>query len=309
VLLRYYALNTPFLFLQVAPFVTTVAALFTLAKLIRHNELVASLNAGVSAQRLLLPVYAGALLAAGGMFALRETVTPAIGDRRDALRDRLEYRREARVLEDVTIRDLAGNEVMIGEFDAGAAAIRRLQVGAVRGKRLLFITATEAEFALRPDGEAGWRLRDGRLRELAGHEASTRELEWLELVTFAPRDVKLAHKGENAPLELSFAELDELSARDPSNLEYQTLFHYLLTFPLSNVVLVLLTMPFLLGRDRGKHIAGVAAAASACVAYVAFDFICRSFGMEGALSPLWAAWLPVLLGGSLGAALTESARS
>ena len=34
-----------------------------------------------------------------------------------------------------------------------------------------------------------------------------------------------------------------------------------------------------------------------------------SFGMEGALSPLWSSWAPILLFGSAGAALSESANT
>lgn len=307
--MRYYALNAPFLFLQVAPFVTTAAALFTLTKLIRHNELVASLNAGVSARRLLLPLYCGALLAGAGMFALREYATPVIGARRDALKDVLDNHRFVRELEDVTLRDIAGNIAVLGRYVPDEHRVQRLQVAGVRGKALIFITATEATYELRGDGRAGWRLAEGRLRETAGDTAQMRDIEWLELVEFTPRDVLLAHKGNVAPLELSFAELGELAARDPSNLEYQTLFHYHLTFPLGNVVLLLLTLPFLLGRERGKSLEGLVAAAGMCVLYFAFDFIFRSLGMDGALAPLWASWTPVLVGGSVGAALSESARS
>ena len=40
-----------------------------------------------------------------------------------------------------------------------------------------------------------------------------------------------------------------------------------------------------------------------------FDFICRSLGMDGTLSPLMASWLPVLVFGSLGAAFVHTMRS
>lgn len=308
-ILRFYLLNVPFLYLQVAPFVTTAAALFTLSKLLRYNELVAGLNAGVSAQRVLLPIHLGALAVALGMFALREGATSALGEQRAALRDYLDKHRTERVIEDVTLRDLAGNIVVIESFAPTTATIRGLQVAGLRGDSLFFVVADRATYDRAPDGAARWRLVGGHLRTTTGDTAVARAVDWLDVVDFSPRDVSLAKKGDIAPMELSFSELGHLAARDPTNLEYQTLFQYHLTFPLGNLVLVLLTTPFLLGRERGKATEGMVAAALACVVYFAADFVCRSLGMEGTLSPLWSSWLPILCFGSLGVALSEGART
>jgi len=45
-IVRYYLLSVPFLFLQVAPFVTLVASLFTVSKLLKFNETVAATRGG-----------------------------------------------------------------------------------------------------------------------------------------------------------------------------------------------------------------------------------------------------------------------
>ena len=179
----------------------------------------------------------------------------------------------------------------------------------LKGASLFFVVADRASYDRADDGSIRWKLEGGHLRVTTGDTAVSRPVEWLDVVDFAPRDVLLAKKGDVAPMELSFGELSRLSARDPSNLEYQTLFHYHLTFPLGNLVLVFLTLPFLLGRERGKATEGLIGASLACIVYFAVDFVCRSLGMEGALSPLWSAWLPVLVFGSLGVALSEGART
>lgn len=258
---------------------------------------------------MLLPLYAGALLASAGMFVLRENATAAFGERRDAMKEVLDQNRFERVLEDISLRDVAVNIVVLGEYRPEEFTARTLQVAGLRGRSLSFITAVEARYEPRGDGRMGWRLVEGKLRETTGDTASVRDLEWLELVEFTPSDVLLAKKGDRAPLELSFAELERLALRDPSNLEYQTLFHYHLTFPLANVVLLLITLPFLLGRERGKNLEGLVTASLMCVLYFATDFVFRSLGMEGAISPLWSSWTPVLVCGSIGVALTEGSRT
>ena len=116
-------------------------------------------------------------------------------------------------------------------------------------------------------------------------------------------------KGRTRALELSFSEVNALLARDPDNAAYQTLLQYHLTFPLANLVLLLVALPFMLGRERGKALEGVMLGLLCCVFYFCAEFLSRELGIEGVLSPLLASGLPILLFGSLGLALFESMRT
>lgn len=310
-ILRYYALNTPFLYLQVAPFVTVSAALFTVVKLTRHGELVACLNAGVSARRAMLPVFCGAALAAAGMIAMREAATDSFGPQRDRLRHVLDTHTHDWRLRNVLTRDVYGNVVNAREFRPDRGEIVGLEMVGSRGPgsaTILFVSAQRASFGER-DGRPGWALEGGTLREETGDVSRRAELEWFDIADVTPRDLVLADKGDDRALELSLGELDELARRDPDNLQYQTLFHYNVTFPLANLVLLLITLPFLFGLERGKTVEGLGKAALMCVIYFAFDFIARSLGMEGSISPLWSGWVVVLVFGSLGAVLFEGLRT
>lgn len=309
-IIHYYALNVPFLFLQVAPFVTASAALFTVSKLVKHNEIVAGLNAGVSTQRVVLPLFAGAACAALFMFGLRETVTARIGDQRDALHELLDNQHHERVYKSVWFRDIVGNVVRFESFrpaevgDVGATG-DGFEVMAQQGPTIRVVSASKARW----DG-SDWQLENGRLREELGDTSNVREVASLgDVLHFTPRDVLLAVKGFERPLELSFTEIGELMHRDPDNREFQTLLQYNLTFPLANLVLLLVAVPFLVGRERGKGLEGLVLACLMCVLYFAADFVSRSFGMEGSLTPLFASWLPVLFFGSLGAVMFQGLRT
>ena len=91
--LYYGLLNLPYQLLQIAPFVTLFAGMFTVNRLMRKNEVVAVLSAGVSVHRLLLPVYIGGVVIALAMFALREGVRFGFAEERDALEDMLAEQR------------------------------------------------------------------------------------------------------------------------------------------------------------------------------------------------------------------------
>jgi lipopolysaccharide export system permease protein len=311
-IVRYYLLNTPFLYLEVAPFVTVVAGMFTVSRLVKYSETTAALAAGVSTQRLLLPVLLGGLVVAGGMFFLRESASVALGPRRDALLYFIENHIEDRVYEEVWFRDLRGNVVRFQEFRPAVGSppvAEGLELEAtvkVEGVPTL-IRADRAVYA-RLGERAGWRLEGGSIERI-GVTSTKRSIDLLEVVDFTPRDVLLSIKAVDRPLELSFSQIDQLAARDPDNSSYQTLLQYHLTFPLANLVLLLVALPFLVGNERGKGTEGLALGALFCLFYFALDFVARALGMEGDLPPLLASWLPVLAIGSLGIVLFDGMRT
>lgn len=312
VVVGYYLLSIPFLFLQVAPFITVVAGLFAVSRLQKNNELVAALAAGVSVRRALLPIFMGGILAAAGMFALRELATPVIGPQREALYDVLEHHRFERVYEDLWSRADEGAVVHMGELrphlgSPPRAEVRDLKTFQVENGIRIEQIAERATWAER-DGQVGWIL-DGGLRREDGEESTRRAITWIQDPGFTPHTALLAHKARMQPLELSFAEILRLAGRDPDNVQYQTLLQYHLTFPLANLVLLMVALPFLVGCERGKAVEGLALGCLACVLYFAVDFVARTLGLEGDLSPLLAGWLPILLFGSLGVVLHESMRT
>ena len=304
---QFYGLQLPFLYLQMSPYVTLVAGLFTAARLTRANEVVAVLNAGVSGLRAFLPLYAGALALAAGMFGLRELATGELGARRDALHDYLKERREAPVYENFFVPTDLG-AVRIREYhpaglSGGEPRIEGLSLHDVVGPKTISIVAAEA----RPSGVDRWELVEGR-RLVA--DASARRSEALEsLQGFSAADIELAWKGKEHPLDLSFSECVRLLARSPDDMRHRTLLHYYLTFPLAGFVLLLVGLPFLLSFERGRAGERIAKGFFLCIGYFAVDFVTRTLGLQGQIGPLYAAWLPVLFFGSLGVVLTSTLRT
>ena len=123
---------------------------------------------------------------------------------------------------------------------------------------------------------------------------------------FTPELARTFRRARDNPLELSYAEARELGARDPDNVVYQTLTQYHLTFPLANLVLLVVGLPLLLRHERGAGAEGLARGLLLCLFFFAADFVCRNLGVQGALDPLLASWLPVLFFGSLGVVLYAS---
>jgi lipopolysaccharide export LptBFGC system permease protein LptF len=314
-IVRFYLLQIPFLYLQVAPFITLVAGQFTVAKLLKHSETVAALAAGVSAHRLLAPVFLAGFASAAVMFALRELATETIADRRDEYRYVLEHKQRDRVYTNVRVRDLS-YLVELGEYRPAAGSPPRPEARGLDAIRqstsqpwtLTEVVATTAVYE-EHDGRNAWRLEGGLRRESQQQGLQREEpVQYLEGFDFTPRVALAEVRAEQNPLELSFGEARELSRRDPDNVVNQTLLQYHLTFPLACVVLLLVGVPLLLRHEK-KGIEGLAQGSLLCVFYFAVDFICRNLGLQGGLDPMLAAWLPVLVFGSLGLVFYDAMRT
>ena len=147
---KLYIYQTPFLFLEVAPFVTLVGGLFTASRLMKNREVVAGLAAGVSVRRMLLPVFLIGGLLGAGMFGFREWVAESLGGRRDALLDYLVERRPEEVLENLWVKDPKGNPVRVEAYYPGTWGVApRLEgLGATlrKGNSWTNVVATRAVF-------------------------------------------------------------------------------------------------------------------------------------------------------------------
>jgi lipopolysaccharide export system permease protein len=314
VIAAYYLFNLPVLFLQAAPFITLIAGLFTLTRLLGNNEVGAVLAAGVSGRRLLLPIFAGGFLALVGMIALREFATTTILPVRDSLHYVLEEKSNDRVYRILRMRDLTGSLLSFGEYrpgeDGQAPVGTDMRAHLREGDRWVASIKAERAVYTQRDGEWGLALEGGRRTEVSDRK-HVMSIDWLGMgqFDFTPEMALTYRRSQANPMELSFLEALELGRRDPDNVVYQTLMQYHLTFPLANLVLLLVGLPLVMRHERARGVEGLAKGLLLCLFFFAVDFVSRNFGVQGALDPLLASWLPILLFGSLGVVLFDALRT
>ncbi|MFT7485418.1 MAG: lipopolysaccharide export system permease protein [Candidatus Paceibacteria bacterium] len=310
----YYLFNLPFLFLQAAPFITLIAGLFTLTRLLGNNEVEACLAAGVSGRRLMMPIFFGGFVAMIGMAVLRESAVTTVLPTRDALHYLLKNKDTDRVYNNLHMRDLSGSLLRFREYrpsEAGQPAYALDLLACLReGDRWTYVVRAERAVEGERDGMPGLLLEGGTRMENSDRQHTT-PLDWLsaEEFRFTPEMALSYYRARENPLELSFLEALELGRRDPDNVVYQTLMQYHLTFPLANLVLLLVGLPLVMRHERARGIEGVAKGLLLCLFFFAADFVCRSLGVQGSLDPLLASWLPVLFFGSLGVVLFDALRT
>ncbi len=302
---RMYLLQLPAIFVQVAPFIMVMAALITLLRLQRHNEFMAMILTGRSARRVILPILTLTLVFLAGLVFVQESWAPSVALQRDDLRWSLLEKGKDRLVEKMKMRDADGRLFSAFDYNVSSQVIGRLNVSFQDAEgRNVHITGEQAQW----DGESGgWRLSNGRsqVRQDTREEAQEQE------VFFVKTDIRpeelLAES--RMPFDLAYSDVLGLAERYPLSRRYRLLRHYHVTFPLSILLLVLLAMPFVVKLEASKRVRGLGFSILICLAFLILDASLRDFGNRGFIQPVLAAWLPVIVAGSLATVLFDSLES
>ncbi|GJM21797.1 MAG: LPS export ABC transporter permease LptG [Planctomycetota bacterium] len=300
---RYYLYQAPGMVLKVAPFIMVMSALVAVMRLKRHNELLAMVLVGRPARRVLRPIFMLTGVFVLVLLFLQEVVTPAVALERDKLYNSLIENREEWVIENVKLRDHEGRLFIAHDYDVNAQRIARLTISFEdRDGRRVSIQGTDAV----PDVEGGgWRLLGGGLQTVSGNP---RFAPAEDEIDFVPTDIRHEDMMSSLaePHDLAFAELRDLARRYPNARKYKLFLHYHITHPLSVLLLVLLAVPWMLDWMPGRNLRGLAAAIGICLGFMLLDALVLDRGKRGFLQPVLAAWLPVIVAGSLAIVLFDS---
>ena len=294
-----------------------VAAAASLVRLNRSRELVGIKAAGVSLYRVLWPMIAVALALDGFYIVNQEIILPAISVQLARSPDDPEVKKEFAV---DFIRDENNNIIYAPLYDPKARELRSeakikddgtlLYMARVRifrrDSKFLPLGTIEAEKATWDPKAGGWRLTDGvRLPPLK--EPSFTDPDRLpdgpegDPVDFyssnvGPPEIQ-RHRASDFYRYMAYGELRAL-ADDPIRSNRQALqvaMHQHVTSPIMNLLLLLLGLPFVAGRDDRNYLSSIGVAIGLVIGIYALTFAATAFGQQGHIGALLAAWLPVFI--------------
>ncbi len=301
---RYYLLSVPTVFSQVAPFVTLMGAMFAVTRLSRSNELIPMVSSGLSTYRILAPLFLFAFVLTGAMIALQQFAIPRIGRAKEAIEEILDGR-DPRFIRMVKESDRMGNRFDIGRYDPERRRMLDLDVTTVNPP-IRVVEATAAEWTNGKSGE-GWYLTGGyELITDNNGNVERRPKGFLDKTDLSPADLELASVDDFSIL--SFSEINRLYHRYPERNQLKLLLHSQITFPLSNVILLLLGIPFVINRKVKSPFLSVGICLLICGSFFATDFVARDLGQRG-FYPVTMAWLPGVLFASIGICMFDAIRT
>lgn len=308
-LVVFYTVSIPYFFVTIAPFVTVIAGMFAISRLMGANEIVPMIFTGRNMVRVLRPLIFVGVMSGVTMVVCWQFVIPPLSQTYDGVRAQL-VGEEARV-ENLTVRlrENVRQTLIVESYDHAKqrmSGISYLDEGSSEQDEVL-VTAAHADW--NPDLE-GWDLTDG-WRHTGGRQSSGRRVQLSTLVIdrITPALLWRTSKEDRELLTLSYGELLDLQALRPGRRDFVLAFHAHLTFPLANLILLMLALPFSVHFERGRRLERVLFAVVVCALYLLADLTCQNLGRTEWLHPMFAAWLPPIFFGSLGVVFFSGVRT
>lgn len=302
----YYSYRVSLFFDQLAGVITTMSAMFTFSWIQRTNELMPMLAAGVPIRRIVAPVLFAAAVVCGLTVANQELVIPRIATELIKERDDDSLRRVKGHYAHDPRGILFNGDECNRQAQTVVPAFITLQPPSLP---LLHLRANEAEYVAPEQGEpsGGWILRGVTP---AKFQCSEKVLQPLgdEGDFFLHTTITFDHVMRKPTFQFSSTSdlIDELRrGQNEVPAEMVVMLHTRLTRPLAMITLLLLALPFVLSGTDRRMVSLVGLSLVVSLAFHMFTQLCHWMGRMEIVGPPLAAWLPVLVFGTLAVGLYD----
>ena len=150
-----------------------------------------------------------------------------------------------------------------------------------------------------------WLLEGGRYDRSDGGQPQR----WLKRPDLTPEVLLQQSRETIDPETMSYTDLADLIEARPNRSDVRLALHRHVTYPLANILLLLLSLPMAVRYERGSRVDRVLATMAMCGAYFLLDLVCQRLGQRDWIHPIVAAWSPTIVFGSLGVVMFSSTRS
>jgi len=299
VVVNYFVFLQPHLLMLLVPISILIATLVTFGSLEKFNQITAFKSCGISVYRIALPVMVLALMVSGFTFVLQEYVLPYANQRQDSLRNSIKGS-PAQISQ-------PGRHWIFGEdgrlYNYYLFSFKRRTFVELSVYQLDFKSdeITEMVFAHQAEWDSvrqDWLLRNGWFRDFKNQNFSAfqaQSFEFSEHPEFFDEEVRDSNKMTFEELR-NYIENLQIGGFEVDYLK--TELYKKLSFPIVNVIMALLGVPFALTMGRKGRLYGIAAGVLLGIAYWGAFGVFDVLGANGLLAPILAAWGPNVVFGT-----------
>jgi len=312
-ILNYYFYFTPEIIKLVTPVAMLLGTLFTVGRMMNFNEIVAVKNGGVSLFRFTLPFMAIGVIVTGATLYFNNWLVPEANKKKFFIeRNYLGKGSAGQGLTRLYFQDSRNQMILIEQFN-------EIQMSALKVSLLVYDETNRTVLRKRIDApemiwdNGRWKMLnaversfDGGAETLTQHSAVFPEdVPGVRRLILKPQDII---KKQLKPDELNYGELKDFiesqikGGHDSARAEVD--FYAKISFPFSNVVVILFGMAIATGARKKRNLAmqfGISLLAS--FIYLGFVKFSQAFGYNGDLNPLLTAWLANIFFAAFGVAI------
>lgn len=298
---RFFLYSIPGMITMSLPMATLIAALLSLGTLSRHNEIIAMRAGGVSLARIVAPLLAGGLLVAAFGFVNNEFIMPEYSSRASYIRNVEIEKKQQRVMFQQHKLWLRGPDNSIANI--GLVSPTRTEMAGMN------IYLLNRDFTLRGRiiadrlvwEDNAWRLKNSRTFTYENDVVTERRSDGEVFnIVDNPNDLGMIVKKAQ---EMSFTEMwdyvKRLKTSGYNAVQYEVELHNKIAFPVSSLLMVLISVPFAIRTVRsGGAGKGFAVAIAIAFFYWLLMSVGSSLGRSGVIPPFLAAWFANLCFGA-----------
>jgi LPS export ABC transporter permease LptG len=297
---RYYGTQIPQVFIILLPVSLLLSLLFALGRMSRANEIVSMLTAGVSLQRVLLPLIGMGLLTVAASMALNYSLAPHAELARKTFISEAQSR-PGRTIQGQIFRNRTDLRTwFVQNFLQRSNTFNNVQVLQQDANDNIVTNYVAARAVYRPETKT-WELENARVvhYDHSGNIVDEQFLPSLKIEHWSETPFRLGSANERAEF-LSLPELREylrFNADFPATLlaPFRTHLQYRLALPWTCFVVVCIAAPLGIGYSRRGVLSSVAAAVFLVFSMNFLVHLFLALG-EGYRVPAWiAAWTPNIL--------------
>jgi lipopolysaccharide export system permease protein len=293
VILEYYVVYIPYIWILAMPIATLLASLFSLGEMARHNELIAIKSVGVSLYRILLPLLAIGVVISMFAFGFGEVVVPPANQNKSKIEDT--YLEPASVrtttrATNVFWRDKVGRRIFISSYDHTSRAAQKISIQTYRENQIIErIDAPKMEWQ-----DSTWTLRNGYTRSFENDVEQATPFDSLrdDNLDLTPEKILQTRV---QPEDMSFSELkffaDEVKRNGGNPNRWLVDLYFKTSIPFANFIMVLFGAPLASTKKRSGTVFGVLISLFISFIYYGFNKFIQTLGQSGNVDPLLAAWL------------------
>lgn len=317
-IVNFYGLHLTLYFRDFAGIITVVAAVFSLGKMTKNNELIAVMASGVSLKRVIAPIVIICILLTGALVINQELIIPSIANQLTRSHDDIPGQQVYAI---VCMGDSKGSIINASTYKEAEetlynpSIILKKEVSPGKWENVGWVIADKAVYN-RQTNE--WDLTMTRTNTLTGEtttgggllqkitppgqeetSASSGELKTYKS-DLVPEIIPIRRKEQFTSL-LSSKQLHQLAkhgtkVKDQAKLYLQK--HSRVTDPILNVIMLLVALPILVCRDSKAMKSAIVISFGTTMACFVAMFASKMLGTEvflGQIRPEIFVWLPVMI--------------
>lgn len=306
----YFLCSLPFKLIQVIPLVAALAVLFSVGNMARNNEILAFLTSGVHSLRIAAPIALSGVVLVVGVFVLNEFYVADLEQHARYLERRyIEAKSEAKLAtrRDIFVRGIGNRFYLMKMYETRERRMYTPQIVDMTDDystlRQRIDAQTATLIAEKPEERRSeWILTNARIWTFneKGELSSFQEFPGDKKVYLEP-DLSVILGQRKKPEEMNFFELRRhiaiLSEREQPVHEYETDLYRKLSFPLSTVVAMMIAFSYAVRTRAGNATTALGYGLGWSMALYAAMAFFAALGHTGAISPLAAAWAPLVIFG------------